>query len=199
MRRSLLSYFINGALRILFRAQLSRKEMNVEAARRHVARFLEPLATFASGVSLRDGQIAGVPMNWIESPDTPGRSLILYFHGGGFYLETPRTHGGFLSHLAKKSGVKAAMLNYRLAPEHPFPAAVDDCFAAYRGLLETGYDAADIVVMGDSAGGNLALVTLQKARDAGLPMPACAVFISTSTDLSGTPSQASNAGKDPIG
>ncbi len=124
--------------------------------------------------------------------------MVLYLHGGAFVVETPRVHTAFLMHLTRECGIPAVMPSYRLAPEHPFPAAVDDCLAAYRALLDKGYDPANIVLAGDSAGGNLAAVILQLARDEGTALPSCAVMISPGMDLEGTPSQRENASHDPV-
>lgn len=105
-----------------------------------------------------------------------------YLHGGAFIFETPRLHGAFLTRIARACGMNALMPNYRLAPEHPFPAAPDDALTAYRWLLAQGHRGSDIVVAGDSAGGNLALGLLQRLNGEGLPQPACAVVLSPVTD-----------------
>jgi len=104
--------------------------------------------------------------------------VVLYLHGGGFCTRTPVTHGQLLASICKQVGASGLMPDYRLAPEHPFPASFEDCFAVYRWLLDSGFDAGKIVLAGDSAGGALVLGTLVQARDAGLPLPACAVMIS---------------------
>ena len=110
---------------------------------------------------------------------------ILYLHGGAFLFRTPRTHGRLAARLARLLDARALMPDYQLAPEHPLPAAHEDCFAAYQWLLDKGYDPMRIVVIGDSAGGLLTLATLQRIRDAALPLPACAVMFSPATDVAG--------------
>jgi acetyl esterase/lipase len=137
------------------------------------------------GVARSPADAGGMPAEWIASGDpAPGRT-ILYLHGGGFLFRMPRTHAGLVARLARLLRARALVPDYRLVPEHPLPAAHEDCFAAYRWLLGQGHDPARIVVIGDSAGGLLTLATLQRVRDAGLPRPACAVLFSPGSDLAG--------------
>ena len=112
--------------------------------------------------------------------------MILYLHGGGYCFCSPLTHRGVAAALAREADARAFSLAYRLAPEHPFPAAVDDALAAYRELLDEGVAPERIVVAGDSSGGGLALALLLSLRDAGAPMPAGAVLFSPWTDLAAT-------------
>lgn len=122
---------------------------------------------------------------WFELPHTRPDQVILYLHGGGFIFETPGLHAGMLARFCRDTGARGLMLNYRLAPEFPYPAATEDCLAAYRHLLDIGYAANKIVIAGDSAGGNLTLVTLLRIREAGLPLPAGAIALSPLTDATG--------------
>jgi len=110
-------------------------------------------------------------------------SVLLYLHGGGYVVGTPGTHAALAAGLARRAGVRAVLPDYRLAPEHPFPAAVDDALAAYRELVGEAGSADRVVLAGDSAGGGLALATLLAARDAGLPLPAAVVVLSPWVDL----------------
>jgi acetyl esterase/lipase len=111
----------------------------------------------------------------------------------------PRTHATLASNWCRRLNARALMVDYRLAPEHRYPAAPDDCHDAYRWLLESGADPRNIVIAGDSAGANLVLVTLQCIRDAGEPLPACAVAISPVTDFTlSSPSLSANATRDPM-
>ncbi|MDB4970260.1 MAG: hypothetical protein JWN44_5949 [Myxococcales bacterium] len=119
---------------------------------------------------------------WLIPPEA-GRTVIYYLHGGGFVMGSPGTHRRMMARLARAAGSRALVLDYRLAPEHPFPAALDDCVAGYRWLSRHTRPS-DIVIAGDSAGGNLALATLLVLRDAGEPLPAACVCISAATDLS---------------
>jgi acetyl esterase/lipase len=133
---------------------------------------------------------------WL-SPEKPSGITILYLHGGGYYFCSPATHRGLVFPLATRSGARTFSLDYRLAPEHPFPAALDDALAAYRKLVADGVSPASIVIAGDSAGGGLALATLLALRDAGNPQPAGGVLFSPWTDLAATgASMTSNDGRD---
>lgn len=130
----------------------------------------------------------------------PPRSVLLYLHGGAFLLRTLNGHMNLAAGIARSAGLDEAVLPiYRLAPEFPFPAAIDDCVAAYRGLLSRGFTRDQIVLGGDSAGGGLVLKLLMRLRDTGLPLPSCGVLISPFTDMSCSGrSIQSNAGKDPM-
>jgi acetyl esterase/lipase len=112
----------------------------------------------------------------------PGR-VILYFHGGVYVIGSAATSVTLVSELVRRSGVNAVTVDYRLAPEHPYPAAVDDARAAYEGLLKEGVDPGQIVFSGESAGAGLAIATLLASRDVGLPMPSCAFLMSPYADL----------------
>jgi acetyl esterase/lipase len=112
--------------------------------------------------------------------------VILYVHGGGYVSCSAATHRPITAALARLSRQRVFSLDYRLAPEHRYPAALDDAFAAYQWLLGQGFPASAISLAGDSAGGGLVLGTLLRAKDAGLPLPSCAVCFSPWTDLAGT-------------
>ncbi len=136
---------------------------------------------------------------WFDVADARQDQVILYIHGGAFVMETPRLHGGFLARLCRATGMRGFMLNYRLAPEFPYPAAPEDCLDAYRYLVNKGYAAEEIIIAGDSAGGNLTLATLLRIRDDGLPRPAGAIALSPLTDGTfGSDSIERNDGHDPI-
>jgi epsilon-lactone hydrolase len=122
---------------------------------------------------------------WLEIKE-PEPGVILYLHGGGYVSCSAATHRPITSALARLSRRRVFSLDYRLAPEHRYPAALDDAVAAYRWLLEQGLPPRLISLAGDSAGGGLALATLLRVRDLGLPPPACAVCFSPWTDLAGT-------------
>jgi len=140
----------------------------------------------------------GVAAEWQIPPGTGAASCLLYFHGGGYLFGSPTSHRHLTSKLAASAGMRCLSVDYRLAPEHPFPAAVDDAFAAYRWLLDQGLAARRIAVAGDSAGGGLAVSLMLKAREEALPLPAAAVLLSPWTDLAcDRPSYASRAAVDP--
>jgi monoterpene epsilon-lactone hydrolase len=131
-----------------------------------------------AGVRREAVPACGVPCEWIMPAGAPADQVILYLHGGGFVLGVTPQHPRMVAYLVQKTGARTLMVDYRLAPEHPFPAALDDCVAAYLWLLERGIPAQKIVVAGDSAGGNLTVTTLMKLRDGGEPMPAAAACLS---------------------
>jgi acetyl esterase/lipase len=126
----------------------------------------------------------GVPSEWVR-PGTPVAtdSCVLYLHGGGYVIGSVNTHRGLASHLAARTGLAVLVVDYRLGPEHPFPAALDDALAAYEWVLGQGFAADHVVIAGDSAGGGLTLATLLALRDRNRPLPAAAVPISPWTDL----------------
>ena len=163
----------------------SRRHQSVEAARALTARV--PFgAKLAPGWQIRTDHAPDLRGEWIE-PTAPNhqarRRCILYLHGGAYFSMSARTHRSITSRLAIWSDARVFALDYRLAPEHPFPAALDDALAAYRALLAAGIQPANIVVSGDSAGGGLALALLLAARAAGEELPAAAVLFSPWTDL----------------
>ncbi|MBO1329756.1 alpha/beta hydrolase [Streptomyces sp. VRA16 Mangrove soil] len=136
-----------------------------------------------TGVTTRGTVLGGRPALELEPAGAAGRGRLLYLHGGGYVVGSPDTHAGIAGELAARAGLRATSVDYRLAPEHPFPAAVDDGLAAYRELLTTGTDPRNLVVAGDSAGGGLSIATLLAARASGLPQPAAVVVFSPWVDL----------------
>jgi phosphinothricin tripeptide acetyl hydrolase len=140
-----------------------------------------------------------VPAEWLRPPSAePGR-VVLYLHGGGYVIGSPRSHRHLAAAIAGAAGASALLLDYRLAPEHPFPAAVEDATAAYRWLLDQAIAPERIVIAGDSAGGGLTVATLLALREARVPLPAGGVCISPWVDLtcSGA-SYGTKADADPI-
>jgi epsilon-lactone hydrolase len=127
--------------------------------------------------------IGGVSAVEVTIRGTDPANVILYFHGGVYVIGSAATSVPLVSDLARRTGAKAITLDYRLAPEHPYPAAVEDAQAAYEGLLEQGIDPGQIALAGDSAGGGLAVATLLSLRDAGTPLPSCAYLMSPYADL----------------
>jgi len=127
--------------------------------------------------------VNGVPAEWIATPNARKERAILHMHGGGYYTGSLDTHREFASRLARAAGMPALLIAYRLVPEHPFPASLEDCTRAYRWLLSEGFSPARIIVSGDSSGGGLALAALVELRDRGVPLPAGAVVLSPWTDL----------------
>jgi monoterpene epsilon-lactone hydrolase len=141
----------------------------------------------------------GVPAVDITVPGVRADRVLLYFHGGAYTMGSAQTAAGLAAGLAREAGAPAVSVDYRLAPEHPYPAALDDALAAYQGLLDEGFALGRIALAGESAGAGLAAATLVSIRDAGLPMPAAAVLMSPWADLtlSGT-SITGKAAVDPV-
>ncbi|MFC0398238.1 alpha/beta hydrolase [Paraburkholderia rhizosphaerae] len=139
---------------------------------------------------------------WLDPEDAPSSAripTILYLHGGGYYFCSPRTHRSVSFGLATRTGARVFSLDYRRAPEHRFPGALDDTLAAYRRLIAAGASPQSLVLAGDSAGGGLALAALVALRDAGEALPAGALLFSPWTDLAATgASIMSNDGADPM-
>jgi len=136
----------------------------------------------APDVSVERVEARGVPALSIVTPAGHVRDL-LYFHGGGYICGSAQDYAEMTSRLARACRARVLVVDYRLAPEHPFPAAVDDALSAYQWLMATGARRQNVVLCGDSAGGGLTLATLLRLRDAGEPLPAAAVCISPWTDL----------------
>jgi monoterpene epsilon-lactone hydrolase len=141
----------------------------------------------------------GVPGEWETAPGAdPGRN-VLYLHGGGYTIGSIKTHRCLAGWISRAAQARVLLIDYRLAPENPFPAAVEDSVAAYRFMLDAGVKPSRTTVAGDSAGGGLVVATLVAIRDAGLPMPGAAVCISPWVDLEGTgESMKTKASVDPM-
>jgi monoterpene epsilon-lactone hydrolase len=125
----------------------------------------------------------GISAEWICAKEAHEGRVILYLHGGGYNIGSPNTHRELAAHISMASGAKVLLPDYRLAPEHPFPSALEDATSAYRWLLDTGLTGGDISIAGDSSGGGLSIATSISLRDAGEPSPASIVCISPWTDL----------------
>jgi monoterpene epsilon-lactone hydrolase len=155
---------------------------DIATLRRRVARAPALVPPWAD-VRVAPVDAGGVPAEWVIPGGVDADRAVLYFHGGAWVMGSPRTHRGLVVDLARRAGVRALSLDYRLAPEHPYPAALDDGVTAYEWLLASGFQPGRIVLAGDSAGGNLVLALLLRLRDAGSPLPAGAVLLSPVTDL----------------
>ena len=153
----------------------------------------------AADVSRSTTLADGVPAEWTWTPGAGRDGALLYLHGGGYVIGSIASHRHLVSELGRAASVQTLAIDYRLAPEAVFPAAVDDALTAYRWLIGNGYAANRIAVAGDSAGGGLAVALLVAIRDAGLPQPACAVAISPWVDLAATgASMQAKAAVDPM-
>lgn len=151
------------------------------------------------GVTCTPVDAGGVSAEWSAAAGVDEAKVVLYVHGGGYVMGSAGSHRDMTGRLSKAAGARVLSLNYRLAPEHPFPAPVDDAVAAYRWLLAQGISPGNIAVAGDSAGGGLAIATLLALRDAGEPLPAAGIGISPWVDMEGTgESMTTRAAVDPV-
>ena len=156
--------------------------MDVSEQRRRL-RELTSAQPLPAGVTVTPAALGGVPTAEITIDGIEPRHVVLYFHGGVYALGDAFQAAGLASQIGRRTRAKVISVNYRLAPEHPYPAAVNDALAAYQALLHGGTAPADIAFAGESAGGGLAVATLVNARDHGLPRPAAALVMSPYADL----------------
>jgi monoterpene epsilon-lactone hydrolase len=181
---------------------LRAQPRNPDATVDEIRAGFETLATMfpvPADVKCEKVDAGGVPAEWISAPGACRDHVVLYLHGGGYCIGSINTHRDMVARISRASGARALAIDYRLAPEHPFPAAVDDATAAYRWLLAQGTDPKRIVIAGDSAGGGLTVATLLALRDDGQPLPAAGVCISPWVDLEGIgESMTSKADVDPM-
>src|ERR1700733_12074518 len=135
-------------------------------------------------VLVTDVTAGGVPAHWLNAPGTESDRVLIFLHGGGFEFGSVRSDGELAARLGRASGMRVLFPEYRLAPEHPFPAAIDDVLAAWRWLrTDQGLSAGSMAVAGASAGGGLAVALLLASRDAGEALPAAAALMSPTVDL----------------
>jgi len=176
-------------LNLLLRWQVKRrfrKNPDVNLLRPLMQQMEARNARLPADIKVEDITLGGVPTEKLTAPGTDESRAFFYIHGGGFVAGSPRTHRPLTSRLARQVGVPVYSVDYRLAPEHRFPAGLDDCVAAYRGLLEKGIAPSSIIVGGDSAGGNLTLALALRLKAEGVPLPAALVCLSPATDMTGS-------------
>jgi monoterpene epsilon-lactone hydrolase len=150
---------------------------------RRLLRELTSAQPLPADVSVTAGTLGGVPTAEITIDGIDPDHVVLYFHGGVYVLGDAFAAADLAAQIGRRTAARVISVDYRLAPEHPYPAAVDDALAAYQALLDTGAAPSDIIVAGDSAGGGLAIATLVNARDHDLPQPAAAYLMSPYADL----------------
>ena len=188
-------------LSIIFRIMISRfasTNPTVEDWRIMFENFVR-YVKLPSDVVTQPVNSGGVPAEWIATPEINNDQVHLHLHGGAYFLGSIDTHRDFVARLGRAAGMRSLLIDYRLVPEYPFPAALEDSINAYRWLLTEGYDPTKIILTGDSAGGGLALSTLVSLRDSGDPLPAGAVCLSPWTDLALTGDSIKTKAKaDPI-
>jgi monoterpene epsilon-lactone hydrolase len=163
--------------------------------------FEDWLAQFAipDGTRFSGEDCGGVPCIWVDAPGSTQDRVIVHFHSGGYLMGSASGYRSFGGFLAAATGCRVLLVDYRLAPEHPFPSAIQDALAVYTWLLGKNYDPGKMLISGDSAGGGLALITLQALRDEGLPLPAGGISISPLADQAHeVASRVINEGIDPL-
>jgi acetyl esterase/lipase len=172
----------------------------VEDMRAGAAQWFDRFSRMDAGISLDRARISNCDVDWVYPDGIETDRVLLYFPGGAFVVRTPDAHRVLAGRIARATHARALVVFYRLAPEHHFPAALDDCIEAYETLISQGVPPSRIVVGGDSAGGCLALATLQFLRDRNRPMPAAGFALSPVTDLRGhmRGSRTKNESLDPM-
>ena len=187
-------------IRSLTRAYFSKvdvRKANVHSTHRRWHKLANVLRT-APGVETETCDFRGLRSEWLTPKGAADGKLLLYLHGGAYIVGGCGTHRQLVSHIAAAAGIRALLPEYRLAPEHPFPAAIDDVIGVYRALIADGYTAENIVMAGDSAGGGLVMAMLLSLRETGDPLPAAACLLSPWLDLASTgESMATRAHRDP--
>ncbi|MDX1515973.1 MAG: alpha/beta hydrolase [Woeseiaceae bacterium] len=177
--------------------RIDARTADVAEARKRLD-FFAGLLSPADDVEIRADSVAGLRAEWLTPAGAGTDKLLLYWHGGGYIMGSCRSHRSIVSHIARQAGVRALVAEYRLAPEHRFPAAIDDSVGVYHELLQQGMQPRDIAVAGDSAGGGLTVAMMLSLRHAGLPLPRAAALLSPWLDLSGSgDSMQSRRGQDP--
>jgi acetyl esterase/lipase len=193
---SLRAKFVRRTTRAFFKT-IDAEKANVRVMRGLFHTSANVLWT-ARKVKVERARVNGLNSEWLNPKGSPDDKLLLYLHGGAYIMGNCATHRQMVSYIAKYSGIKALLPEYRLAPEHQFPAAIEDAVGLYRSLLADGYAAENIVIAGDSAGGGLTMATLLSLRDAGDPLPAAVCLLSPWLDLASTgESMTTRAKKDP--
>jgi phosphinothricin tripeptide acetyl hydrolase len=179
-------------------AALPAAETMTLAERRAQYDKAERVFTIPAGMRVQALEVGGRPAEWLTAPTLRADAALLYLHGGGYCIGSPRSHRHLAAAIAHAAEIPSLMPDYRLAPEHPFPAAVDDAVAAYRWLLER-IEPARLAIAGDSAGGGLTMAVLVASREQRLPLPAAGVCISPWVDLTcSAASYETKAASDPI-
>ncbi len=182
-----MSSFQNKILKLILRFLVPkwRSDLPIAQQRQNLEKIAQ-MSKLIPGVQTKPVDIAGVPGEWIWTTGSNHPGAILYFHGGGYVTGSVNTHRDLIARISRAASMRAVGIDYRLAPENPFPAAVEDAVTAYRWLLEQKCQPENIIIAGDSAGGGLALALMLKLRAMELPLPAGGILLSPWVDLAGT-------------
>jgi monoterpene epsilon-lactone hydrolase len=161
------------------------QDLDLQAARKGLEA-LSALTPVAPDVNVEKTTIEGIPAEWITAPNALENRVFLYLHGGAYIMGSCNTHRYLASKLSRSTAARVLVPEYRLAPENPYPAAIEDAVRVYRWLISSGFAPEKIVIGGDSAGGGLTMATLLSLKDAGDPLPSLTVLLSPWTDMEGT-------------
>ncbi len=188
----------------LIRSLTSRYIRKIDLAHADVGKMrkrldqLGRLTRAARNVSIEEGKLYELKVEWYRPENARSGKVLLYLHGGAFILGSCDSHRKLVTQIARAGRIDAVLPEYRLAPEHPYPAGLQDCVGVYRALLEYGYNPDNIIVAGDSAGGGLTMSLLLELRHTGLPLPGAAVLLSPFLDLTASgESVTTRAAQDP--
>lgn len=191
-----------AVMRFLLRHTVKKQFDNfddVPAFRERMANSARLTPKVPDEVSVVSTVVGGVACEWLGDNTARQDKVLMYLHGGGYVFGGPDSHRDIGWRLARAAGMRVLMVDYRLAPEHPFPAALEDATNCYRWLLDEGYEPGSVAIGGDSAGGGLSVALLINLRNLGLPLPAACILLSPWTDLSMSgDSMARNEALDPM-
>ena len=194
---SVTSYFIKKGIKVGSK-KLNLEEKDIGESRQMIDTFARKFARLPKNCKIDSIQIEGIYAEWISNNQTEEGKVILYLHGGGYGYCSADTHRSLAARIMIEAGVKVLLPEYRLAPEHPFPAAIEDTLTIYRWLLMQGYQSSNIIFAGDSAGGGLSVAATLVLREQYEPLPAALVCLSPWVDLTSSgESFRENSEKDP--
>lgn len=194
---SISSYFFKKGIKAGAK-KLKLEEKEVGESRHLIDSVARKFSKLSKDCKVQQIEIDGIYAEWISNNQTSDEKVILYLHGGGYLYCSADTHRTLAARIMMEAGVKVLLPEYRLAPEHPFPAAIEDTLTVYRWLLKQGYDSSNIIFAGDSAGGGLSVATTHVLRDQYEPLPAAIVCLSPWVDLTSSGnSYRENSKKDP--
>jgi monoterpene epsilon-lactone hydrolase len=167
----------------LVKPRVANAKGSLEELRRHYGLICAQFGPVLSDTEVQHAQLGQIRGEWLHVPESRPQRLLLYFHGGGYISGSPETHRPLVAKLCKATGAAALVVNYRLGPEYPFPAALRDAVDAYRFLIGNGFSSQSIVFAGDGSGGGLAFAGMLAVRNAGIKLPAACVAMSPWVDL----------------
>lgn len=167
-----------------FKKEVYTMNTSIEGFRETCEKGANRFGKIPAGIQVKPQNIDGIPAEWLIPEGADPQKMVMYVHGGGYVSGSCNDHRAIISKFAKNCGIKYLTYEYRLAPEHPYPAAVDDSVKVYRRILDSGFTPENILIAGESAGGGLTLAVLLALKEQNIALPIAAVAISPWTDLS---------------